>query len=826
MKFRGTFSDAVLQLFGIFALTLGGPAYAMLQANAQFLVAHNLDLIDILVLAAALSLGPIVPATALLLLARRFGDWVFAATFAATAFAASALGLWQLLVDAEITLAGRGAAAVLGGTVLVGLLFGSQTTASFARATALLGIAFPLLFLLDPLVSAAYSRTRGLDEPRWEAPVVEGKERAPVVLVIFDELPLSTLMGSDGRINPHRYPNFARLAATSTWFRNAGTVSNETVLAVPAILTGRYPTAAAPASIEAYPENLFSWLQGGYRMVAAGPSNRLCPKGACEQVGPAQETRTERWLSTGSDLKWLLVYRIAALEWKSKLPPIDGLWRDIGRRPVTEHRAVEEFQALVDAVDSRDASFYFLHSRLPHAHWVYVASGKRHSAQFLRGVRNEVWGPSEWLTIQGYQRHIAQTQFADALLGRLLHRLKEEGVFDRALVVVTADHGVSFRRNRPLRRARPETYQDIIAVPLFIKVPGQRTGSASDAWAETVDIAPTIASVLKQPLVWTADGRSLLDSTIPQRTKRTLFMQAGGQFTSRTFPPQLSADATISRKLALFGSGDDADSLFRVGDARALMGRSVKEFPHRQSGFRAGVDNAALYRDVRLDSDVLPMWLEGHVFGSKETGPPENLAVVLNGTIVAVTQPFIDSAGRWAFQGFLPESALRNGRNQVEIFAIEGTEAAPRLARTTQTWPWRLQQTEERLYIVSADKRLTPVRRGEVEGVLGGVVRLEDQATFIGWAIDRTGRNRQVRVALFIDGVADSAVETDIRRLDVAEHFKLKGRDKIRSGFELKVPTTSLKDRNVRLFAMTDDVAFEIRFSPEKLAVVDEVDDP
>ena len=77
-----------------------------------------------------------------------------------------------------------------------------------------------------------------------------------------------------------------------------------------------------------------------------------------------------------------------------------------------------------------------------------------------------------------------------------------------------------------------------------------------------------------------------------------------------------------------------------------------------------------------------------------------------------------------------------------------------------------------------------------------------------------------------IDGVADSAVETDIRRLDVAEHFKLKGRDKIRSGFELKVPTTSLKDRNVRLFAMTDDVAFEIRFSPEKLAVVDEVDDP
>ena len=137
-----------------------------------------------------------------------------------------------------------------------------------------------------------------------------------------------------------------------------------------------------------------------------------------------------------------------------------------------------------------------------------------------------------------------------------------------------------------------------------------------------------------------------------------------------------------------------------------------------------------------------------------------------------------------------------------------------------------LQPSGEGPHIVSADQRRMPVRRGEIAGVLGGVVRLKDETTFIGWAIDRTGRNRQVRVALFLDGVADSAVETDIRRLDVAEHFKLKGRDKIRSGFELKVPTTSLKNREVRLFAMTDDVAVEIRFSPEKLRGLGEAGEP
>ena len=827
MRPRGGFSDALLQLTGIFALTLSGPAYAMLQANAQFLVVHNLDLIDILAVTAALSPAPLAVAALFLLFARQLGERFLAGMFALWAFAATALGAWQFLAIAQVTPAARGVGAALGGAVFVALLFRSDTVARSTRAASLLGIAFPLIFLLDPNVMAAYSRTGGPAERRWTASFAQDRERPPIVLVIFDELQLSTLMMPDGRINPHRYPNFARLAETSTWFRKASTVASATDLAVPAILNGRYPTAAVPASAAAYPESLFSWLRGEYRMVVAGPSHQLCPDGVCEQVGPSHETRIERWLSTAGDLRWLLLHRIAPSEWRAKLPSIDRIWRDIGRtRQASENRAVVEFQAFVDAVDNRDASFYFLHSRLPHAHWVYTASGKRHNAQFLRGMENDRWGPSAWLTTQGFQRHIMQTRFADALLGRLLDRLEAAAVFDRALVIVTADHGVSFRPTRPLRRVRRKTYADIIAVPLLIKLPAQRSGEVSDRWAETVDIVPTIAAALQQPLSWETDGRSLLRVDGPQRTKRTVFMGRSGKLTSRAFPPELSVDATVSRKFALFGSGEDPRSIFRVGDREGLVGRRIESFPERQSGFSAGVDNAALYNNVRLDGEVLPMWLEGHIRGASEAGPPLRLAIGLNGKIALVTQTFVDSAGRLAFQGFLPESDFLDGRNRVEIFSIEMDESGHRLARTTPTWPWMLQPSGESPHIVSADQRRMPVRRGEIAGVLGGIVRLKDETTFIGWAIDRTGRNRQVRVALFLDGVADSAVETDIRRLDVAKHFKLEGRDELRSGFELKVPTTSLKNREVRLFAMTDDVAVEIRFSPEKLRGIGEAGEP
>ena len=73
-------------------------------------------------------------------------------------------------------------------------------------------------------------------------------------MVVFDELPLASLMGPGGRIDAERYPAFARLARGATWYRGATAVHDSTALAVPAMLDGRYRARGrAPTSTRIRP---------------------------------------------------------------------------------------------------------------------------------------------------------------------------------------------------------------------------------------------------------------------------------------------------------------------------------------------------------------------------------------------------------------------------------------------------------------------------------------------------------------------------------------------------------------------------------------------
>ena len=61
---------------------------------------------------------------------------------------------------------------------------------------------------------------------------VEVTSTTPVVMVVFDELPVTSLMDEKRHIDSIRYPNFASLAEDAHWFRKATTVADMTHLAV------------------------------------------------------------------------------------------------------------------------------------------------------------------------------------------------------------------------------------------------------------------------------------------------------------------------------------------------------------------------------------------------------------------------------------------------------------------------------------------------------------------------------------------------------------------------------------------------------------------
>ena len=57
-------------------------------------------------------------------------------------------------------------------------------------------------------------------------------------------------------------------------------------------------------------------------------------------------------------------------------------------------------------------------------------------------VYNVWWSP--WSAAITEQRHLLQAMYTDRLVGGILGELKAAGLYDESLVMVVADHGVSF----------------------------------------------------------------------------------------------------------------------------------------------------------------------------------------------------------------------------------------------------------------------------------------------------------------------------------------------------------------------------------------------
>jgi len=100
--------------------------------------------------------------------------------------------------------------------------------------------------------------------------------------------------------------------------------------------------------------------------------------------------------------------------------------------------------------------------------------------------------------------------FTDSYIEKLLDLLRAYGIYDDALIVLTADHGEEFLEHGRTGHMK-NLFQESIAVPLIIKFPSQRwSGKRFSAPVSIVDIVPTMLDYLGQPPHPEFDGQSLL----------------------------------------------------------------------------------------------------------------------------------------------------------------------------------------------------------------------------------------------------------------------------------------------------------------------------
>ena len=108
------------------------------------------------------------------------------------------------------------------------------------------------------------------------------------------------------------------------------------------------------------------------------------------------------------------------------------------------------------------------------------------------------------------QRYAKAVEYTDLQVGWILDTLESTGRLERALIVLTADHGESFDERDLWFDHGTHASEEQLHVPLVIHFPdGKRGGEVADELVGLMDVAPTVINVLNLEPMAAADGRSL-----------------------------------------------------------------------------------------------------------------------------------------------------------------------------------------------------------------------------------------------------------------------------------------------------------------------------
>ncbi len=677
----------LLQIAGLANLAIAQPVFALLGDNPSFFVAHRTSSTELVFFVALLSW--VLPA-ALVALTQPFrlmGHRSHSAShYSLLAFLFCALSLTvarHFPPPPEVILLGFIFSA---GIAFALAVMRFSLVRFYLKILSLVAVGVPIIFLLT---TPAFKTS--LAHEYSESPFPEKNSTTPVVFLIFDALPQGSLQQPNGDIDAGLFPNFALFAEDSYWFRNTTTVSLWTDVAVPAILTGKYPNIPhkeRPAAVASnYPENLFSLFSASRSLLSHETMTQLAPP-ASERIVPKKLRAEERLLALLSDTSIIYAHLITPPALATRLPSLFGRWKGFsslegnpepeaigpreqlvpsgdGERPLTVRKFIASLQK------PSEPMLYYLHLSLPHVPYEYLPSGQYYGpvSMLPQGNLEGSWGSNSWLVASAQQRHLLQVGYTDKILGQITQALKGAGLYEKSLFIITSDHGVAFREEHPIRGVDPITGADTLAVPLFIKKPHQKEGVIRDDNAQTIDILPSLVDILEVDTPWHFDGRSLFNDPASEPPRKQVRLLGGKTL---DFPARLSLEPSLEVKFQRFGFGS-WERVYAVGPFPQLIGEKVIELAlsPTYSSFFFRLEASETYQSVDSSAAFCPAFVRGFLVSSAgESWEGQSLVIAVNGIIQAQSEAFL-LHGTTQFSAMMPESAFQDGNNSVEVFGVE-----------------------------------------------------------------------------------------------------------------------------------------------------------
>jgi arylsulfatase A-like enzyme len=156
----------------------------------------------------------------------------------------------------------------------------------------------------------------------------------------------------------------------------------------------------------------------------------------------------------------------------------------------------------------------------------------------------------EGLRAPGVQERVealygAEIRCADAAIGDLLAEMRKRGWLDDAIVVVTSDHGESFREHGTTEHGW-NLYPEVYEVPLVIVWPGRlAAGSRVAPQVSSIDVGPTLLELAGLEAPGSFDGHSLLPLPFGSGGRDGVAICAVGL---NDYVPELDYVAVVSRE--------------------------------------------------------------------------------------------------------------------------------------------------------------------------------------------------------------------------------------------------------------------------------------
>jgi Sulfatase len=676
---------ALVELFVLSGFAIAQPLLDVIGRSPEFFLFRRADRLDILALVLGVTLLPALGVWAGEVLIGLANELL-----RRLVHLAAVMGLLTLLaiqVAKKLTEL-RGpvlvAIALAGGLLVAGLYARASWPRLWLRYLAPAPLVFALVFLLVSPTSRLVLPARA-EAPTGQVPVAATGKQPPLVMILFDEFPLSSLLDHTGRIDRRVYPNFARLADASTWYRNATGVAGYTPWAMPAMLSGNYPAKMKAPSYTEYPDNMLTLFGRYYDLKVYETISQLCPPSRCRS--------TAGYLDQGG---LGAIVADSARVYKQIIQPHDAVFdhaffvENTGPREVSAPRRKEAAAAefgfdrlglnqplrfndfLAGLEDTRRPTLHFLHLLLPHKPWRYQPSGNEYNFKSLDLAFKRGQTPAPLVEL-AHQQHLLQVAYLDGLVGQVINKLEAKGLWDRSLVVLGADHGEGWVPGEHPRVLGQANGPDLMWVPQFIKAPGQAKGRVDDRNWEQVDLLPTIADLVDITVPWRMDGASQTGRPTRQRREKWWY-DVPGRRKVRDGPSNWRV-VLAGETDTLARAGEGVRGLYRYGPFADLAYRapaSVGAITGDQEA-TATLDDAKLYEQIRPASGRVPALVSGKL-ASPLPPAASTVLVAVNGRIGGGSRLFPERPGEPAvnFAVITPDFLWRagDGRHQLQLYLV------------------------------------------------------------------------------------------------------------------------------------------------------------